>query len=198
MKDFDYNSREEWEALHKAQLIKAAAQAAAVAIGILLCALITLLTGCKSHKTLATETKQTETIVSAHNATDSTRTTTAWHSQTADTASAHTWSTIEFADSGGTLTLTPTGTLTLTGARRIRTASKASHASRAVTTKATDSTAVHAHNDTMAITRDTASTVRQSAPTASSSTSLLSRILRAVGLITVIGLIAYVWHWRRK
>ncbi len=50
---FDYSNREEWEEIHKAQLLKAITQAAAVAIAIILCALLPLLTGCSSSKNIA-------------------------------------------------------------------------------------------------------------------------------------------------
>lgn len=51
---FNYSNKEEWEEIHKAQLLKAITQAAAVAIAIILCALLPLLTGCSSSKNIAT------------------------------------------------------------------------------------------------------------------------------------------------
>lgn len=62
--NFDFRDKEEWEVYHKAQLVKAATQAAAVAIAIIICALITLLTGCSTTRRAVT--KETTSITKAN------------------------------------------------------------------------------------------------------------------------------------
>lgn len=161
---FKYSDKEEWEALHKAQLIKAVTQAAAVAIGILLCALITLFTGCKSHKTVVTEqttatsavTTQTDTSATKR---DSTRTLTTWHTVRTDTTAAQTWHTVTFAPAGGTLTIDTAGTLHATNVTAYRSHAKTAQSTRQTTSKTADSSAVAAHSVNAHTSRDTSYTV---------------------------------------
>ena len=205
---FKYSDKEEWETLHKVQLIKAVTQAAAVAIGILLCALITLFTGCKSHKAVVTEqttatsavTTQTDTSATER---DRTRTLTAWHTATADSSSAQTWHTIGFAPAGGTLTIDSAGTLHATNVTAYHSHAKTAHSTRQTTSHTADSTAVAAHSVTAHVSRDTAYTEASTTNTTAASVCNRRHVTWASALIALliaaVAAAAGAWaEWKRQ
>lgn len=202
---FKYSDKEEWETLHKVQLIKAVTQAAAVAIGILLCALITLFTGCKSHKAVITEqttatsavTTQTDTSATTR---DSTRTLTTWHTVRTDTTAAQTWHTIGFAPAGGTLTIDSAGTLHATNVASYIAHAKTAHTAMQSASKTADSTAVAAHSITAHASRDTThtmATVTTASPCNRRHVTWASALIAL--LIAAVAAAAGAWaEWKRQ
>ena len=211
---YDYRNKQEWDEWLRAQTVKAIGQAVAVAIGILLCALIAALTGCKSHKSMVTEqTTATMATASASLRTDttaterdSTHTTQTWHSVQRDTTAAQTWHTIEFAPTGGTITIDQAGTLHATNVTAYLAHATATHTISTTTNKAADSTAVSAHSTAVHTSRDTAyseaNTVTTTTTTASTTAlTWWQRTLMRIGQLALAALLitaAYIWLKRRK
>lgn len=203
---FKYSDKEEWETLHKVQLIRAVTQAAAVAIGILLCALITLFTGCRSHKAVITEQTTATTTVATQTDTsattrDSTRTLTTWHTVRTDTTAAQTWHTIGFAPAGGTLTIDSAGTLHATNVASYIAHAKTAHTAMQSASKTADSTAVAAHSITAHASRDTAyteaSTTTTAAPCTRRHVTWASALIAL--LIAAVAAAAGAWaEWKRQ
>ncbi len=209
---YDYRNKQEWDEWLRAQTVKAIGQAVAVAIGILLCAIIAALTGCRSHKSIVTEQTATVTTTASLRTDtttaerDSTHTTQTWHSVQRDTTTTQTWHTIEFAPTGGTLTIDSIGTLHATNVTAYLAHTTATHSASTATSKAADSTAVSAHSTDIHTSRDTAyteaNTTTTTTPTASTTAlTWWQRTLMRIGQLALAALLitaAYIWLKRRK
>lgn len=209
---YDYRNKQEWDEWLRAQTVKAIGQAVAVAIGILLCAVIAALTGCRSHKSIVTEQTATVTTTASLRTDtttaerDSTHTTQTWHSVQRDTTTTQTWHTIEFAPTGGTLTIDSAGTVHATNVTAYLAHTTATHNASTATSKAADSTAVSAHSTDIHTSRDTAyteaNTTTTTTPTASTTAlTWWQRTLMRIGQLALAALLitaAYIWLKRRK
>lgn len=203
---YDYRDRQEWEEWLRGQTVKAIGQAVAVAVGILLCAVIAALTGCRSHKSVVTEqTTATTTATAVRDTTattrDSTRTLTTWHTLRTDTAHTQTWHTITFAPTGGTLTIDSAGTVHAAGVTAYLARTDTRRTEKEVTRKAADSTAVAAHSVNIHTSRDSTHTASAVTATQSAALSWWQRTLMRIGQLALTALalaVPYTWLRRRK